>query len=296
MKELPQAALFLSFDMTIGLGYAGVVLECGRRQRLAPQAVPTGYPRMTRWVGWIAVFQNGRRMRHRLYVIRIRKSMIENDDLELNRLIDELEKDSEEIDKINSELENHFEWLDILTGLNEISKKFVSNMDSLSSIHKSISDTIDNSFLIGTLWSGVISSYEGFVHDFFDLLLSNRIHAQEAIDKTPSLDKGLSDQIRLNKNKSISVEYLRFLFRKATLNNPNNGATLANHLFKTNIPEIDDKEMLCALEIRNAYTHNNGGIAVSLPSLELFHDKIDTAVSSYIKEIQNQANSHISKD
>lgn len=222
--------------------------------------------------------------------------MIKDDDFELNQFIDELEKDSKEIDKINAELENHFEWLEIITGLNEISRKFVSNMDSLSSIHESISDTIDHSFLIGTLWSGVISSYEGFVHNLFDLLLSNRIHAQEAIYKAPSLDKGLLDQIRLNKNKSISVEELRSLFRKATLNNPNKGAALANHLFKTNIPEIDEKEMLSALEIRNAYTHNNGGIEVSLPSLELFHNKIDTVVSSHIKELLNQANSHISRD
>jgi hypothetical protein len=76
----------------------------------------------------------------------------------------------------------------------------------------------------------------------------------------------------------------------------NNGAALANHLFKTNIPEIDEKEMLNALEIRNAYTHNNGGIEVSLTSLVTFHDKIDIAVSSYIEEILKQANSHISKD
>jgi hypothetical protein len=125
------------------------------------------------------------------------------------------------------------------------------------------------------------------VHDLFDLLLSNRIHAQEAIDKAPSLDKGLSEQIRLNKNKPISVEYLQSLFRKATLNNPNNGAALANHLFKTNIPVIDEK-MLNALEIRNAYTHNNGGIEVSLPSLKLFHDEIDSAVSGYIRAILKQ--------
>ncbi|MGC4075938.1 MAG: hypothetical protein QM702_02655 [Rubrivivax sp.] len=222
--------------------------------------------------------------------------MIEDDDFELNRIMDELEEGSKEINEINSELENYFEWLEVLTGLNKISKKFVSNMDSLSSIHGSISDTIDNSFLIGTLWSGVISSYEGFVHDLFDLLLSNRIHAQAAVEGAPSLDKGLLDQIKLNKNKYISAEDLRFLFRKATLSNPNKGAALANHLFKTNIPEIEDKEMLSALKIRNAYTHNNGGVEVSLSSLELFHDKIDTAVGGYIKEILNQANSRISKD
>ncbi|GHT95655.1 hypothetical protein FACS1894116_11510 [Betaproteobacteria bacterium] len=222
--------------------------------------------------------------------------MIEDDDFELNQFMDELEKESKEIDEISSELENHFEWHDILIGLNEISRKFVSNMDSLSSIYESISDTIDNSFLIGTLWSGVLSAYEGFVHDFFDLLLSNRIHSQEAIDKSASLEKGISNQIRLNKNKSISVEELRSLFRKATLNNPNKGAALANHLFKTNIPEIDEKIVLSVLEIRNAYTHNNGGIAVSLPSLEQFHEKIDTLVSVFIKEILDQANSYISKD
>ncbi len=222
--------------------------------------------------------------------------MIEDDDFELNRLIDDLGEDFNEIDKINSELENYSEWFEVLTGLNEISRKFVSNMDSLSSIYESISDTIDHSFLIGTLWSGVISSYEGFVHDFFDLLLLNRIHAQEAIEKAPSLDEETLDQIRLNKNKFISVEKLRCLFRKATLNNPNKGSLLANHLFKTNIPEIEEKEILSALEIRNAYTHNNGGIEVSLPSLKLFHEKIDTAVSCYIKEILSQANSHISKD
>lgn len=221
--------------------------------------------------------------------------MIDDDDFELNQFMDELEKDSNEIDQICSGLESLFEWHSILIDLHEISRKFVSNMDSLSSIHESISDTIDNSFLIGTLWSGVVSAYEGFVHDFFDLLLSNQIHSQEAIEKSASLDKGISDQIRLNKNKSVSVEELRSLFRKATLNNPNNGAALANHLFKTNIPKIDERAMSSALEIRNAYTHNNGGIEVSLSSLEQFHDEIDTVVSLFINEILGQAASHISK-
>lgn len=221
--------------------------------------------------------------------------MIEDNDLELKNLFDEIDKYFKDIDDITSEVENCFEWIDIMTDLNMISGKFKSNMDSLSSIHESISDAIDNSFLIGTLWSGVISSYEGFVHGFFDLLLSNRIHAQEAIKKASSLNEEHSKYIRLNTSKSISIEKLRSLFSKTTLNNPNKGAALANHLFKINIPEIDEKEMLDALKIRNAYTHNNGGIEVSMTSLKLFHDKIDTVVSGFINEMTNQGNDRISK-
>ena len=224
--------------------------------------------------------------------------MIEDDYFELNQsqLADEFKKYLNELEGIDLELENSFEWYDILVDLNEISIKFVSNMKSLSSAYNSILNDVDNSFLIGTLWSGVVSAYEGFVHDLFDLLLSKKIYSQEAMGKVISLDKGLSDQIRLNKNKSISVEKLRSLFRKATLNDPNKGAALANHLFKINIPQIDDGEMLRALEIRNAYTHNNGGIVVLLSSLKIFHNKIDNIVGHYIVEITDRANSRISKD
>jgi hypothetical protein len=224
--------------------------------------------------------------------------MIEDDYFELNQsqLADELKKFLNEFEEINLELENSFEWYDVLVDLNKISIKFVSNMESLSSVYNSILNDVDNSFLIGTLWSGVVSAYEGFVRDIFDLLLSKKIYSQEAIGKAISLDKGLSDQIRLNKNKSISVKELRSLFRRATLNNPNKGAALANHLFKINIPQIDDREMLRALEIRNAYTHNNGGIVVLLSSLKIFHVTIDTIVSYYIRGIIDQANSRTSKD
>jgi len=222
--------------------------------------------------------------------------MIEDEDFELNQLIDELENDAKEIDDLYFELETHFKWFDIVVELKGVSKKFISNMDSLSSIYEAISAKTDNSFLIGTLWSGVLSAYEGFVHDFFDLLLSNQIHSEEATKKSSTLEKKISSQLRIKDKKSISTEQLRIVFRKATLNNPINGAKLANHLFNTNIPLIDEETIEAALKIRNAFTHNNGGVVVTLSALEAFHEKIDFVVSNFINEILSQANNHISNN
>lgn len=218
------------------------------------------------------------------------------EDKDLDRLIEELEKDNAEIDKLTSELDRHFDWLDVLSELEGISNKFVSNMSSLSSIYKSISSSVDNNFLIGTLWCGVISAYEGFVHDLFDLLLSKKTHSQEAIKKMQNLDKNLKHQIKLKRDESPSIDELRSLFKKATLNNPNKGADLANHLFNTNIPKIDKSEIENVLRIRNAYAHNNGGISVSISSLERFHGKIDAAVSDYINDVLRQASNHLSTE
>jgi hypothetical protein len=215
--------------------------------------------------------------------------MYEDHDYQINQLIDELEKDAKEYDALNFELKTHFEWLDIITELNEVYNKFISNMDSLSSVYDAISVETDNVFLIGILWSGVLSAYEGFVHDFFDLLLSKQIHAEEATKKSSSLEKNISNQIRIKNNKSTSPEILRDLFRKATLNDPTKVAKLANQLFKTNIPLIDEETVARALNIRNAFTHNNGGVVVSQSDLEQFHKKIYDLVSYFIDEILSQA-------
>lgn len=222
--------------------------------------------------------------------------MIEDEDLELKQFIDELDNDAKEIDDLCFELETHFEWLDIVVEWQGVSEKFISNMESLSSIYEAISARIDNSFLIGTLWSGVLSAYEGFVHDFFDLLLSKKIHSEEASKKSLTLEEKISIQLRIKDKKSISTEQLRIIFRKATLNNPINGAKLANHLFNANIPLIDEETIKEALKIRNDFTHNNGGVVVTLSALEAFHKKIDIVVSNFINEILSQANNHISNN
>lgn len=222
--------------------------------------------------------------------------MIEDEDLELDRFIEDLENDAKEIDDLCLKLEIHLEWFDIVIELQGVSEKFISNMNSLSSIYKAISANTDNSFLIGTLWSGVLSAYEGFVHDLFDLLLSKQVHSEEATKKSSTLEKKISSQLRISDNKSISAKNLRAAFRKATLNNPINSAKLANHLFNTNIPLIDEDAIEAALKIRNAFTHNNGGVDVTLSDLEAFHEKIDYVVSKFINEVLSQANNHISNN
>lgn len=217
-------------------------------------------------------------------------NMLEYDDSDFNKLLEELEEDSKKIDALSHAIDHQFEWLDIVMDVQIVLEKFISNMNSLSFTHDFISkDSTDNSFLIGTLWSGVISSYEGFVHDIFDILLRNGSFSKKANDRIHGLSEELKRHLRINKKNISSNDCLRSLFRRATLNNPNKGAKLANHLFDLNIPEVDNVEMLRALEVRNSYTHNNGGSVVSLSSLKSFHQVIDTTVSDYANGILRQA-------
>lgn len=218
---------------------------------------------------------------------------MEDFDSELEKFIEEMDEDQKEIEKKFDEIENLHKWEDLISGLLPISEKFAKNMDSLSSAYALKLEPESHSFLIGTLWAGVLAAYEGFAHDLFDLLLSKETHVNEALKRASTMSKNLKSQIRMKDNLSPSASDLRNLFKTATLHNPSRGVALANHLFDIEIPEVDENSIENALKIRNAYAHNNGGVEVSLPLLEEFHNQIESLVSKFIYSILGQANNKI---
>ena len=94
------------------------------------------------------------------------------DNSELDDFIKELDDLNEEMNDLNLMMDEAFEWLDILPCIEADLNEFIKNMESLSLTFKAIAESKENvDFLIGTLWVGVLSAQEGFMHRFFDRLL-----------------------------------------------------------------------------------------------------------------------------
>lgn len=223
-------------------------------------------------------------------------------DLELDEFLKELDNLSEEIDNCNLMMNEGFEWIDTLSGIKTDLAEFIQNMESLSITFKAISESKENvDFLIGTLWGGVISAQEGFLHQFFYRLLQKDSYLQMAISNIKSLPEKDLKRLKINPNRKISKKYINKLFQAITLNNPNTTTRLINHLFKINIPKICEAEMMHALNIRNAYTHKNGlingkKITVPIKLLEEFHEKIDLLIANFVDGLLAQTEVFVNKD
>ncbi|MEL4418981.1 hypothetical protein [Shewanella algae] len=223
--------------------------------------------------------------------------------IELEMDIDELEEfnfdsmdeDLAEIDRLYGLVDEAFEWWGVFLDLQYLTEQFQNDLRSLKLgviIPKEQTEK-DNSFLYGTLLSGVISLYEGFVHDLLEVCLNKDDFMNNAVANISRLDS--KDQGYLKIRKNGSGEELRGKLKKATLHDPIQIARIVNALFKLPFPRPRDEFIIKVLEIRNAFTHNNGklnGEKISLSVsdfLFVFHF-FDSIVAAYLDKLVKSGN------
>lgn len=237
----------------------------------------------------------------------VRKMHLELDEMEVDEM--ELEEHLAELDILEKEMDQHSalmneagEWLGLAFDVAEDLNRFIENMESLFSVFEVIEKSEKgNYFLIGTLWSGVLGAYEGFVHDLFERLLGKEAYLEHAVKNVPNLSDKDKNYLRLNQKKSIGKVELETQLRRATLHEPNQIARLVNILFGISVPTVCEAQVERALNIRNAYIHNNGfdqgtRVEVDLASLKEFHHVIDDLISHFAYELQREMNFFLKKN
>lgn len=208
---------------------------------------------------------------------------------------DSLDEDLAEIDRLSGLVNETFEWWVVLLDLQYLTAQFHNNLRSLKlgAIIPKEQTRKDNSFLYGTLLSGVISIYEGFVHDLLDACLNKDEFMNNAIANISALDP--KDQGYLKIKQNGSGKDLRIQLKKATLHDPIQIARIVDALFKLPFPKPRDELIIKILKVRNAFTHNNGKINDKKITLTVHDflgvfDMFDEIVAAYLDKLVNMGN------
>lgn len=218
---------------------------------------------------------------------------------EFNEDMKALERMEEEGKEIYQAIDTASEWLDIHSKTESILYRFIENMKGIECVIENLPEK-DNSkqrFLIATLLGGVISAYEGMVHNFVTLLMKNKNYRKEENLKKIKVE----DLERLNIKKHISWDDLVIRLNGATLNRPNLVARILNALFEFNIPEGDEEEIKNLIAMRNDFTHNNGinsegkEYDVSWEYLTSFLSRMDGLVATYVNSMQPHVDDFLRK-
>lgn len=220
-----------------------------------------------------------------------------DDDLDFD--LDEFERECEQFDKemsaLYSQLDNAFEWIDLYTDLQSSVERFNANMNSLKLAieqHKNVSSL--NPFLYGTLLVGVISAYEGFIHELFNACCNKTDYIKKALSNINKLNGGDINRLKLRTKKICSEDDVKNILLKATLHDPSQISRLSEVLFGLKMPTIENEISKKLLEIRNAFTHNNGYLGgeyvkPSYYDTKTVHHLYATLVNGYVNSINKHA-------
>jgi hypothetical protein len=220
-----------------------------------------------------------------------------NDEFDLDIFDREFDELNNEMEVIYAQMDDAVEWMDILIDLESKVEQFNTNMQSIaSSFPVILNKEHDNSFLIGTLLVGVISAYEGFIHDLFYICCNRSKYLNKALLCIGDLcDK---DKNYLKVKVGVSEVNFKKMLLKATLHDPIQIARLSEKLFGLKMPTFNKEHTSRLLNIRNAFTHNNGflnGTAIKLTKVEILnvHQAFIKLVNGYVNSIIKEANTHL---
>lgn len=203
---------------------------------------------------------------------------------------DSMDEDLAEIDRLSGLVDEAFEWWGVFLDLQTLTEQFQNDLHSLKlgAIIPKKQTEKDNSFLYGTLLSGIISLYEGFVHDLLDICLNKDDFMNKALENISRLEP--NDQGYLKIRKNGSGEELRLKLKKATLHDPIQIARIVGALFNLPFPRPRDEFIIKVLEIRNNFTHNNGKlngekISLSVSDFLVVFRFFDSIVAAYLSKL-----------
>ena len=203
----------------------------------------------------------------------------------------ECEQHEKEMDTLNTQLDNAFEWMDLLCDLQSSVEKFNENMNSLNlAIESQKSEPELNHFLYGTLLIGIISAYEGFIHELFNACCNKTDYIKNALLNIKELSKKDAKHLKISTKKPPSEDGLKQKLLKATLHDPIQISRLSDKLFGLKMPTIKNEFSKKLLDIRNAFTHNNGYLGgeyvkPSYHDVKTVHHLFIALINGYVNSI-----------
>ncbi|APC14613.1 hypothetical protein BLL42_02260 [Pseudomonas frederiksbergensis] len=170
----------------------------------------------------------------------------------------ELEAALRDMDFWGGQVEESGEWVSLLLSMQDKLFQFKDNMESISISFPVMESSAEKSsqFLCGVMMVGIVSAYEGFVHDLFSVILDKSSHAELAVSQIEKLND--KDKAYLKLKGCQSYEVLKAALSRATLHDPNQIARLSSVLFNVILPSLPDDFCAKLLRIRNDYSHNSG--------------------------------------
>ncbi len=169
---------------------------------------------------------------------------------------EEFEDDQRELDELDKKIDGAFEWIDVFFELEDKLTTFNENMESLYQGIVSAEQQKNSRFLNGILLVGVVSSYESFVHDFFDICCTKQEYIAKAVLNIDKL--GDKDKNYLRLKVGMSEDDLKKRLKKVTLHDPIQIANIAALLFGLKMPVLKQAHTERLLEQRNLFTHHGG--------------------------------------
>lgn len=168
----------------------------------------------------------------------------------------ECEQHEKEMDTLNAQLDNAFEWMGFLFDLQSSTERFNENMNSLNlGIESQKKESEPNYFLYGTLLIGIISAYEGFIHELFNACCNKTDYIKDALLNIKKLTNEDTLHLKISTKKTLSEGELKQKLLRATLHDPIQISRLSERLFGLKMPTIKNDFSKKLLELRNAFTH-----------------------------------------
>lgn len=216
---------------------------------------------------------------------------MEEDDFDFEAFEKELEEDNRELDLLFQKMDDACEWMDVFSDLECTINAFNSNMSSLRQAIPS-EEKHDNNFHLGILLVGIISAYESFIHDFFDVCCNKSSYMKMAITNIDKLEDKDRNYLRLKVNSTEG--FLRGRLKKATLHDPIQIARLSLVFFNLRMPILKLEHTEKLLEQRNLFTHHGGisngkQIEIKVENVLGVYNAIYKLVNEYINSISKDA-------
>jgi hypothetical protein len=216
----------------------------------------------------------------------------EDYDKELEEFLSELALADRELDALSSHIDELFSWHDFLLFAHDNLLKLERNLDAIGrqAIRVSASEEQERQFLIGVLWVGAISAYEGAMHELF-------LQTLQVPELRERIRKVCEDKIQEDKRlrweiKSSDIESIRKWLVKSTISDPAEAAKRFDKFY--GIQTIRPARKWCKRisDVRNAFAHRNGGVAVDerelsemVQKLKKFADGFHIAFASQVNQI-----------
>ncbi|GLZ21342.1 hypothetical protein [Burkholderia plantarii] len=224
--------------------------------------------------------------------------MDENDDFDWDAFNKEMEANEQELENLFQNLDTLFDWLDVFASLEKTTQQFNSNMESINQGISLLSrqNKPNENYLNGIFLVGIVSAYESFIHDFFDILCRNQRYISLALVNLDKLSNKDKNHLRLKKN--ISEDHLISSLKKATLYDSVQVARISEALFDLRIPILKKDHTEKLLEQRNIFTHHGGlsdgkPVEIRLEYVISVYDVILKLINGYINKTKEHADRHL---
>lgn len=200
------------------------------------------------------------------------------------------EKPLNEIDELQQMAEEYVELLSYSNDIIFAVNKFNANINQIDELIK-LAIKNNNSYLNGLLLIGIISAFEGFIHEVLKVSCDKPIYISKAMKRLNSLPISEIKKFHTLKNVKDEVTLKERLLAN-NFNDPVKINRVSKILFGFSAPEIDEIYTRELIDKRNALIHNNGFyngcyLNISLPEIKKSYEHYFSAVNDYVNEIKN---------